>query len=377
MRRWFKWALVGAGLCAVAAIGIVGTLIMFPNILARENLTIVSWGGPYQQAQTVAFFHPFVDRTGIDLDGAIYGGGLDEIRSQVASGEVNWDVVDLDLSDAFTACNEGLLETLDPAILPLGANSEEAATDFVPGAIGPCWAGTVVYSQVVVFAPDGLSNTPGDAPRSAADFFDLDAFPGARALRDSGPEYNLPFALLGDGVAPSEVYPLLETEAGIARALAKLDLLSGMLLWWRAPNEPIDMLARGDAVMSTALNGRAFEAQTQGVDIATLWDAQLYGLDVFGIPKGTPAGERAKEFVAYAVSPQPLARMASRVPYGPARLSASALVVDNPITGIPMLPFLPTAPDNFQNALLIDPQWWLEHGPSLRAAWDAWRAEQS
>lgn len=374
MRRWIIRALIGAGIVVLVAIGAVGTLIMFPHLLARENLTVVSWGDAYQQAQTVAFFHPFVDRTGIDLDGTIYGGGLDEIRNQVTSGEVLWDVVDLDLADAFAACDEGLLERLDPAMLPLGANGEDAATDFVPGAVGSCWVGTVVYSQVIVYAPDALSGALNDAPQSAADFFDLEAFPGSRALRDSGPEHNLPFALLADGAAPSEIYRLLETEEGIARAFAKLDSLGDTLLWWRRPNEPIDMLSRGDVVMSTALNGRAFEAQIQNADLAALWDGQLYGLDVFGVPKGTPARERAMEFVAFASSPLPLAHMASRVPYGPARRSASALVEDNPITGIPMLPFLPTAPENFQNALLIDPEWWAENGAALRAAWDAWRA---
>jgi putative spermidine/putrescine transport system substrate-binding protein len=357
----------------LAAFGVVGTLVMFPNILARENLTVVSWGGAYQQAQIVAFFHPFVDRTDIDLDGAIYGGGLDEIRNQIASGEVVWDVVDLDLADAFAACEEGLLEPIDPATFPPGANGEDAEIDFVPGAVGPCWAGTVVYSQIILYAPNAING----APQTAADFFNLETFPGARALRDSGPEHNLPFALLADGVAPSDVYSLLETEEGIARAFAKLESLGGMLSWWRAPNEPIDMLARGDVIMSTALNGRAFEAQTQGAAIATLWDGQLYGLDVFGIPKGTPARERAMEFVAFASSPVPLAQMAGRVPYGPARLSANTLVEDNPMTGASMLPFLPTAPDNFQNALLIDPEWWSEHGQPLRAAWEEWRGGQN
>ncbi len=237
--------------------------------------------------------------------------------------------------------------------------------------------GTVVYSQTIVYAPDALSQTLPDAqaPQSAADFFDLESFPGARALRDAGPEYNLPFALLADGVAPSDVYRLLETEEGIARAFAKLDLVKDVLLWWRAPNEPIDMLSRGEVLMSTALNGRAFEAQTQQADIAVLWDGQLYGLDVFGVPKGTPARERAMEFVAFASSPLPLARMASRVPYGPARHSANALVEDNPVTGRIMQPYLPTSPEHFQNALLVDPGWWSENGAPLRARWDAWRAE--
>jgi putative spermidine/putrescine transport system substrate-binding protein len=135
------------------------------------------------------------------------------------------------------------------------------------------------------------------------------------------------------------------------------------------------MLASGEVVMATALNGRAFDAQTSDADVSTLWDGQLYGLDVFGIPKGTPARERAMEFVAFATSAMQLAQMASRVPYGPARRSASNIVENNPITGISMPPFLPTTAENFTNALLIDPEWWTEHGAPLNTLWDAWRAE--
>lgn len=371
MRRWIIRALLGLGVVVLGAAGWIGTLIMFPEWYARENLTVVSWGDAYQQAQTVAFFHPFVDRTDIDLDGTIYGGGLGEIRNQVESGEVLWDVVDLDLTDAVTACDEGLLEPIDPAILPSGLNGEDPASDYVPGAVGRCWVGTVVYSQTAVYAPSALV----DAPQTAADFFDLVTFPGMRALRDTGPEYNLPFALLGDGIQASDVYPQLETEEGIARAFAKLDSIKYFLHWWRQPNEPIEMLARGEVVMATALNGRAYDAQISGADIATLWDGQLYGLDVFGVPRGTPARERALEFIAFSTSSEPLSDMSSRVPYGPARLSASALVGPNPITGEAMHPHLPTAQGNFDNALLIDPAWWAEAGAPLRPRWDTWRAQ--
>lgn len=371
MRRWIVITLSVVG----AAIGViviaVGTLIAFPDILAKENLTVVSWGDAYQQAQTVAFFHPFADEADIDLDATIYGGGLDTIRAQVESGDVEWDVVDLDISDAVTACSEGLLETIDPATLPPGANGEAALDDFVPGAVGPCWVGTVVYSQIVAYAPDKFEN----APQSAADFFDLENFPGKRALRDTGPEYNLPFALLADGVPPDRIYSELRTEEGLARAFAKLDTIKDSLVWWRRTDEPLNMLASGAVVMTTALNGRVFDAETGGGDVAALWDGQLYGLDVFGIPKGTPALERAREFIVFASSTRPLAAMASREPYGPARRSAIAYVVDNPMTGMEMRPFLPTTPGNFSNALYIDYDWWAEHGAPIKARWDAWRSE--
>jgi putative spermidine/putrescine transport system substrate-binding protein len=369
LRRWIIAGFSIVGAIVGVLVVVIGTLIAFPDLLAKENLTVVSWGDSYQQAQTVALFHPFVDRTDIDLDATIYGGGLDEIRAQVVSGVVEWDVVDLDITDAVNACSAGLLEEIDPAMLPAGADGETALNDFVPGAVGPCWVGTVVYSQLVVYSPDALAA----APQSAADFFDLENFPGMRALRDAGPEYNIPFALIADGATADEVYAILQTEAGLDRAFAKLDSIKESLLWWRRPNEPIDMLAEGAVAMSTALNGRAFDAETAGADIAALWDGQLYGLDVLGIPKGTPARARALEFVAFASASAPLGQMSSRVPYGPARRSALDYVIDNPITGMEMRPFLPTTPENFRNALYVDQAWWTEHGDPIRARWDAWR----
>jgi len=33
--------------------------------------------------------------------------------------------------------------------LPPGIDGSRASRDFVPGAIGPCWVGSAVYSQVI------------------------------------------------------------------------------------------------------------------------------------------------------------------------------------------------------------------------------------
>ena len=62
---------------------------------------------------------------------------MKEIAAQVNAGQVQWDVVDLELEDAAAACREGLLERLDGIELPPGINGAGAQRDFVPGAI---WA---------------------------------------------------------------------------------------------------------------------------------------------------------------------------------------------------------------------------------------------
>jgi len=358
--RWlsatvFVVALLGAGLYWVTR--------------PAPSITVVSWGDTYGRAQTLALFHPYTDKTHVDVNIANYGGGLKEISAQVASGRIEWDVVDLELEDAAAACRQGLLERLEGIELPPGANGQPARRDFVPGALGPCWVGSVVYSQVIGVDAARFADAK---PESLADFFDLARFPGPRGLRDDGPKYNLELALIADGVQPWRVYPVLGTQDGVDRAFAKLDTIKSSIRWWRRAAEPAEMLARGEVAMTTVLNARIFSIEAQP-KIRTIWDGQLYQLDVFGIPKGDPNKERALDFIRFATGPGPLAEEARLLPYGPARLSSLPLVGRNPETNADMRPHLPTAPRNFARALPVDPDWWAAHGPALQARWAAWR----
>ena len=145
------------------------------------------------------------------------------------SGSEYFPPMSVTLPDAVAACRQGLLEPIDAATLPDGSNGAPAARDFVAGAIGPCWVGSVVYSQVIAYDPHRFG---GREPSTLADFFDLKKFPGPRALRRASSKLNLEMALLADGVAPGEVYAALSTPAGVARALAKLDVIRSALVWW-------------------------------------------------------------------------------------------------------------------------------------------------
>ena len=332
-------------------------------------LTVASWGDTYGRAQTIALFHPFADKAHVDVNVADYGGGLKEIAAQVASGKIEWDVVDLELEDAAAACRQGLLEHIAEIELPPGANGQAARRDFVPGAIGPCWVGSAVYSQVIAFDSARFTDSQ---PRSVEDFFDLQRFPGPRGLRDGGPKYNLEMALIADGVQPWRVYSVLTTRDGVNRAFRKLDTIKKEIVWWRRATEPAELLAQGRVAMTTTLNARVFDVDAEP-KIRTIWDGQLYQLDVFGIPKGDPRKKLALDFIRFATAPAPLAEEARYLPYGPARLSAIALIAPNPENQVDMRPHLPTAPVNFSRALAVDPDWWARYGSALEARWTAWR----
>lgn len=351
---------------------IVSALVVMTMLRKSPVLTVVTWSGPYGRAQASALFVPYSQRAAIDVRIAQYDGGLDELRKQVTSRQYDWDAVDLELPDAIAACREGLLEPIDASSLPAGRNGEPAKSDFVANALGPCWVGSVVYSQVIAYAPARFGTA---RPISLSDFFDTVRFPGPRALKSTSAKFNLELALLADGVAPDGVYRVLSTPQGIARAFAKLDTIRASLVWWVRAGEPAEMLEDGRAAFATILNGDAYEAANQRRSLGVIWDRQLYELDVFGIPKGDPKREMAMDFVRFATSAASLARVSGWVPYGPARRSAIDLVGKNPELGIAMRPFLPTAPEHFSTAFAVDDAWWQAHGPEVIPRWEAWRGK--
>lgn len=353
----------------VAAAMVLGAYFYMAASRKAPVLTAVTWPGAYGQAQASGLFLPFAERTRVDLRIAQYDGGLAELRRQVATKRYGWDVVDLELPDAVAACRAGLLEPIDAASLPSGPSGVPAVADFVANAIGPCWVGSMVYSQILAYAPKRFGGAP---PRTLADFFDLARFPGPRALKRTNAKFNLELALLADGVAPHDIYRVLSTPDGVARALAKLDTIRGSIVWWTRPAEAVAMLGDGRAAFATALNGDIFDAAIHHRDLGVIWDRQLYELDVFAIPKGDPKRALAMDFIRFATASPALARVADWVPYGPARHSAVRLVTRNPELAIAMRPFLPTAPRNFATAFAVDDAWWRDHAAKIAPLWQAW-----
>ena len=323
-------------------------------------LTVTSWAGDYGHAQAVVQMHPFAAANRIDVHIAEWEGQLSDLKG---------DVIDFELPKAVEACDRGMLEKIDAATLPAGDDRTEAATDFVPGAIGPCWVGSVVYSHIIIFSPTAFR---AGQPATLADFFDIAKFPGKRAMKRSSGKYNLELALLADGVAPQNVYPTLSTDAGLTRAFAKLSSLGSNLTWYDRDGEAPTRIRDGEAAFATALNGQLCDPKQVASPLGVIWDRQLYEFDAFGIPTGDPKKDVALNFIRFATGSKPVAGVASLYPVGPARRSAFSLVGKNPENGADLRPFLPTA--HFDTAFAVDDSWWRAHGDAMDTAWRSWLA---
>ena len=341
------------------------------GVQAADSITVVSWGGAYTKSQVEAYHKPWIAATGNQIKSEDYNGGIAEIKAQVEAGNVSWDVVDVELSDAIRACDEGLLEEMDHSSLPAAPDGTPATDDFLPGTLYDCAVASIVWSTI--FAYDKAKMAEG--PATIADFFDTAKFPGKRGLRKN-PKANLEMALMADGVPAGEVYEVLGTDEGVDRAFAKLDSIKDEVVWWEAGAQPPQLLADGEVAITTAYNGRIFNAVAgEDREFEIVWDGQVYDLDLWVVPKGTPNKEAAMDFVAFSTATEQLAAQASYISYGPARVSSGPLVGKFHNKDIDMAPQMPTAEANLTNALQNDFEFWADNQDQLSERFNAWLAK--
>ena len=334
------------------------------------ELVVVSWGGAYQRSQEEALFQPWMERTGhrIVVEGG-YSGGLAEIKAQVETGAVTWDLVSVEAEDAVLGCEEGLLERLDPGALPPAPDGTPAAEDFVDGGLFECGIANNLASVVVAYDRGRLA----EPPAAVRDFFDLEKYPGKRGLRRTV-RGNLEMALVADGVPAARVYEELRTEAGVARAFARLDAIREHAVWWETGSQPPQLLADGEVAVTTAYNGRIFDAiAAEDKPFAIVWDAQVYNLAYHVILRGAAQKELAMELIAFATSTAVAADQFSRIAYMPLRRSAMARIgAYHADPELDMRPHMPLAPENAGNAVRLDSEFWIDYKTELTERFRAW-----
>ncbi len=324
-----------------------------------RDLTIVSWGGAYQEAQREAFFRPFAARTGARILEETWDGGLDTLRARL-SGTAAWDVVAVEGDELERACAEGLLEPLDPAALG-------GADRFVPDTLRPCGLGAATYAFVLAYdrahLPAGVSG-----PTGWPDLLDTARLPGRRALRRTA-KSTLEVALMADGLPPDAVYPALSTADGTDRAFRTLDALRPHLAWWERGGEPQRLLATGEAAMAVAYNGRVEAANRDaGRDLRLVWRGAIRATAFWAVARGSPDRDRALAFLRFVAEPEVAIGLPARIPYAVAPRAAMDALPDD------LRATLPDAPDNARDGLAMNDAFWAREGDRLTARFTAWLA---
>lgn len=295
----------------------VGAALAAPYVARAQGnvLYINTWGGPWEEAARTHLFDPFTAATGVEIR-TVSPVSFAKLAQQVQTGVYEFDITTLGGAELVRANQAGIIEELEAPY---------------PDGLYQNGVGSHAFATVIAWRTDKFA----EAPQNWADFWDVERFPGARSLQRY-PARVLPLALLADGVAVEDLYPL-----DIDRAFASLDRIKDHVrVWWTAGAQSTQILRDGEVDMIGIWHGRFFEAEEAGAPVAMTWNQGQLDSAYWVVAKNSPNRERAEEFIAFATSAEPLAGFVKQADYGPLNPAADAFISDEEASR------MPTSPEN-------------------------------
>ena len=202
----------------------------------------------------------------------------------VDTGSYTWDMALLSRSahNKLVTEGDGYLEEL---------NLDTPGIQEVPERFRtPYYVGNNVFTAILAYRTDAFEGR--EPPKNWQDFWDVEGFPGRRALRKH-PIDTMEEALLADGVPSDQLYPL-----DLDRAFASLDRINDQVaIWWKGGAQTSQLLKSGEVDICPTWNARAQAAIDDGAPVKIIWHNNLYSSEGWCIIKGTPNADLGREFI--------------------------------------------------------------------------------
>jgi|SaaInl7_100m_RNA_FD_contig_121_583_length_1263_multi_4_in_0_out_0_1 putative spermidine/putrescine transport system substrate-binding protein len=360
---------------ALLEAAVAGALAFTVGAANAADLTITSWGGAYTASQQKAYGAPWEKMTGKKIHWESYNGGLGEIKTQVESGKITWDIVDILPDQARTGCDEGLFEEIPEKYFVKTKDGVSLDDDLMVPRPNKCVAPMIWWSYMAFY--DTKAWEGKKAPASIADFFNVKDFPGKRGIH-TWPNALIEMALVADGVDPQKVYEVMDTDAGIDRAFKTLDKIKNDVVFWSSGAKPLELVKSGEVTMSIAYNGRVGAAiLSEGASFSAIWDSQVLEEEWIAVVKGSPNKELAFQFAGFATAPEQQAGQAHFINYGPMRKSAFSIIKSGEPwfhNGKTVMEHMPNRPEVMNRSVFANPEWWADNGDAVKERFEAWKA---
>ncbi len=265
---------------------------------AAQRITVVSYGGSYGDFVRDEFNKPFTAETGIDVALAT-GPDLAQVRAQVASKNIEWDVFDGAGPTILAGSAENLWEPLDERAQSVPRMVVRPGRDRMP---------TFMFTGGIAWSP---KKTPSP-PREFAQLWDVRQFPGRRGFRLRASE-TLEMALLADGVEPWRMYPL-----DVDRAFASLNRIKRDVgKWFDQTGHGVSLIQSGEVDFTYTYANRVRAAREGGIDIDFSFDQNINAINYYAVTRGSPRREAAMRYLQFVTRPDRQSAMARRMGFIP------------------------------------------------------------
>lgn len=331
---------------ATAAALMAPAIVIPGRARGAGRVVAVNFGGAMGDAKQKAVYAPFTKDTGIEVI-VVPGPDLAKIRAQVQSRDVEWDVVDLLDPWVPAGARLGLLEPIDEKVVDRTGVLSKASSPFAVG--GSVYAGGIAF-------PTGRL---GKAPKTWPEFWDAKGFPGRRGLRNRVTD-TLEIALMGDGVAPGDVYP-----CDVERAFKALDRIKPAVSHWIAQTaQTVSLIQQNETDFTYTYTTRVKDMQAAGVPMGYSFQQNTMGVGWAGVVKGSPRKEAAMQLLSYIAKPELQVQLANLSGDAPCYAGALAKVDPAARKWMPDV----TDPSN----LFVDAAWWDSRIDELTRRFKEW-----
>jgi putative spermidine/putrescine transport system substrate-binding protein len=319
-----------------------------------KPITYFTYGGAWKQAIMAAFGEPFTKKTGIPVQ---YQEPYNfaKMRAMHEAHAQQIDAVTVSGTEVIIASRLGMITPLDWSLIDKSALADVQVTR--PNVIGGASQSmNVCYST---------KKWPGDDhPKSWADFWNVEKFPGRRSLRRD-PVWTVEVAVKADGVKDSEFYPI-----DVDRAFRSLDRIKPHIKTWWSDNSQSQQLMEQDEVdIIHMTNGRATQSiLDHKAAFALVWNEATYSGHGEGwiVPTGCPnpiGGMKWLDIVGRAEYQAVFSRLLYYAPQNPNAIP----LLDDKIARL-----MPSHPDNEKVAHVMNFNWWADNQATVQRRFEQW-----
>lgn len=312
------------------------------------DIVWADYGGPTNESRQIAYFDGFLDDTGVEVVST-------SIEDAVYMSMLTGDPGDYDVFQA--SASEVLENSENIYELPEGVRG-----DLLPENVQPYYLGGFVFGETQGWLTETF---PDGGPQDWADFFDVDAFPGKRAWPGTPGSFDASYeiALLADGVAPEDLYPL-----DLERAEAKLDSIRDDLLFYQSYPEVQQLLTSGSVSIAVTVTGQFTALRNAGEDVTVQWNQAFAVPSGFVAPADVRNPDEVEALAAWMDDPDNQAVFTERTGYGPVNPEVFDLLDDDVAAD------LVNSPEHADDVLYWDTEWRAENYELLLNSYTAWLA---